>query len=163
MGCEVVNHWKDAFFDFALATDTSMNHNNNMKRLDHCLWVYPMAQMWQEISLFWQDFSSEKSRRVQGESTVSSLVAQPLHHHDKLLLLQKRCGWLLSPTTTACNRSCYNSATPPWASPASPKGQPKPLQLLLLPPATIGLVPAPTSLQGGVVDSGAVGTKATPS
>ena len=60
------------------------------------------------------------------------------------------------------NGRCYNSATPPWASPASATG-PKQLQLLRLPPATIGLVPAPTSLQGGVVDSGAVWTKATPS
>ena len=44
VGCKVATPLKDAFFKLASVTDTSMNHNNHMKRLDHCLWLGLMAR-----------------------------------------------------------------------------------------------------------------------
>ena len=44
VGCKVATLLKDALFKLASVTDTSMNHNNYMKRFDHCLWLCHVAR-----------------------------------------------------------------------------------------------------------------------
>ena len=67
VGCKVATPLKDAFFKLASVTDTSMNHKNHMKRLDHCLWLCRMART-TEIFLSWTGyFQRKKSGEFEGK------------------------------------------------------------------------------------------------
>ena len=61
----VTPYWKNPLFKLASVIDTSMNYNDNMQCLDHCLWQYFMARM-TGFSLVGQDFSEEKIRQNWG-------------------------------------------------------------------------------------------------
>ena len=62
-------------FTLASVTDTPMNSNNHMKRLDNCLWFYVVWPEQLEFSLVGQDIfrgKNQENSRPWGENPVSS-------------------------------------------------------------------------------------------
>ena len=79
MVARLQTHSKDALFKLASVTDTSMNHNNYVKRLENCLELCCLART-TGIFLGWTGyFLRKKMLRIRRKNPVSSRHVPPFH------------------------------------------------------------------------------------